>query len=146
MKQILLSLIIILTTANVYSQDSNTADKKYRLLTNNLPENSICIGYHFLLASAIYEKVLPAGDKSALLIGGGILQEVAFGTYTNLTVKLGLIVGRSKHFFEFDIFLTPPDDHIGVIVPTLGYRYQSHKGFFVKADLFMPGVSAGYGF
>lgn len=114
-----------------------------------VPKNSIHAGFHIVVVPLIYQRTVPVGNKFGILLGGGVIQNVMFDAATTPVAKVGFLLGGPKHFFEGGCFLTPfTEDIAGPVVPDFGYRYQSPKGFFLRADfaLLFPGISIGYSF
>lgn len=116
----------------------------------DLHKNSVYVGYYILAMPAIYERTIPIGNRIGILAGGGIIQTVAFYSSTNPVAKTGLIFGNGKHFLEVGSYidLMHKKEHLNLIIPVLGYRYQALRGFVLRADfaLITPGISIGYSF
>ena len=167
MKELLLILIIITTMFNVYSQDISTTEDVKKMTVHDIQRNSVYVEYNIITLSAIYERTVPIGNKVGILFGGGISQGVDFTTETNLLGKFAFMFGGYKHFFEGGIQVAPFGDDINILVPIVGYRYQSKGGFLLRVDVSLfrdsgtakdgsgdewveaypfPGIALGYSF
>lgn len=167
MKKLLVILILIFTIFNVYSQDVGTTITEKKSTVFDIQRNSLFVAYHFLTLSAFYERTIPIKNKVGLLVGGGIMQGVAFTDATNPVVKFGCVLGGYKHFFESGVIIAPLRDDIDMLLPMVGYRYQHPKGFLLRVDVVLivdsgtakdgsgeewveaypiPGITLGYSF
>ncbi|HPF03571.1 MAG TPA: hypothetical protein PLV06_09455 [Bacteroidales bacterium] len=119
--------------------------------TQDLPKNGIYIGCNIFAIPVIYERLIPVGEKTAILAGVGAIQEwIGEELKANPVVKAGIIAGKGKHFFEGGLYMDfhLVSDHLTMIIPFLGYRYQAPGGFYLRGDfaLFIPGISIGFSF
>ena len=158
MKKLLVILILILSMFNIYAQDQTGINQKKHYTIHDIQRNSLYVEYQVFFLSAIYERTIPIGNKVGIIVGGGILQGVAWYYGTNMIGKTAFILGGRKHFFEGGIALVIPRQDMSLLSPILGYRYQSHGGFLFRADVTLimiednvwpvplPGLSLGYSF
>ena len=133
MKKQLMILALSLGIANICAQDNNHVGTEKKPTINDIQKNSLSVGFHIFIFDALYERTLIIGNKSGIILGGGI-QQVALEA-TNPVGKIGFIYGRYKHFFELGTTIAPLKDEVPLFTPSAGYRYQSLGGFFLKADV-----------
>lgn len=150
MKKLFLGLLIVIpiifSPQNLYSQENAATESSLF----DLRRNSV---YNENLLAFSYERLLPVSDKFGFLLKGGF---VIWDPLLPL-IEVGVISGRSKHFFEAGIGAlianTNDEEGFDFITFRLGYRYQAPKGFLFKAsaiyspdNFILPLITAGYSF
>lgn len=170
MKRLVVIIICSLTILNLSGQTIDTPNLKKQGISIDIQKNALYTGTIALFyISGFYERIIPAGSKSAFITGGGILQGFTWSDDTNILGKAGYIVGGTKHFFEcgtlLNIIRTSNSD-VGRILPLIAYRYQNEGGFLFRIDITAnivkdvhdvsgeefisvmpgPGISIGYSF
>ncbi len=125
--------------------------------------NSIIAETNFILSLSIsYDRIVPLGEKTALLFGGDYMMGVGFGNGSHwLAPEISLLSFGPKHFVETGVLyvfsLTPDPEENENQSPglRLAYRFQAKKGLTFRATanaifnidpIFMPTIGLGYSF
>jgi len=133
------------------------------LAQNFEKRNTILLETNLILSLSIsYDRIVPTGEKTALMFGGDYLMGIGFGYGSHwLAPEMSLLSFGSKHFLEtgvmFVISLNPDPDYNENYSPGIrfAYRIQGKKGFTFRATtnfifnidpVFIPSIGFGYSF
>ena len=128
--------------------------------TKTIHKNSVFLGIAIVAYTVNYERVFPITNKIGISLRLGLGYDF-FNKNTIVLEEINLLVGGSKSFFELGFGHQFPGKAPGFLILRPGYRYQSFKGFLLKAyPIFLfnldsdddwkyfgfVGVSIGYAF
>ncbi len=124
--------------------------------------NSIMMESNFIASLSLsYDRILPMGEKTAIMFGGDYIMGVGFGTGSHwLTPEISLIAFGPRHFLETGAqYLFEVGQHDGDPENSpglrLAYRFQGNKGITLRATvniffnidpLVVPTIGMGYSF
>ncbi len=98
-----------------------------------------------------YERIIPIKKNIGFTLTGGFI----IWEPINIVGELGLLLGGLRHFGEIGLgyHLNPNDSDWNMGIIRFGYRYQSNKGFLLKASIafnrqtyILPLIGLGYSF
>ena len=123
MKKTLIVAFMYFFTIFGWSQNLNIQSDS---LTNQFQRvNSfyLDIGGEGILGSIGYDKIIPATEKGAIVIGANI------GYLADFIFKVNYLHGGPNNFLEVGAGISAPEM---LIIPRLGYRYQGENGFLFR--------------
>ena len=121
--------------------------------------NTIMVESSFIATLSIsYDRIVPIGQKTAIMFGGDYIMGVGFGTGSHwLTPEISLTAFGPRHFLEtgaqylFELkYDDDPENSPGL---RLAYRLQGKKGITFRATanfmfnidpVFIPTIGIGY--
>lgn len=125
-----------------------------------VPRNAVFLGIAFVAYTFNYEHLFPINKKTGISLRGGLGYDFYNQNFI-VQEEVNLLIGGPRAFFEFGLGHQFPGQAPGFLILRPGYRYQSFKGFLLKAyPMFMlnldndadwkywgfVGVSLGYSF
>lgn len=140
MKGFICFMMLLLVAVNLFGQDQENRDREKQSTVFDVQRNALYLEFvPVFFITGYYEKVFPVNKKSAFIAGAGIMQGLWENT-TDLPIKLAYIRGGTKNYFECGTLLViirdkNPDSDLGSVIPLLGYRRQSPKGFLFRGGL-----------
>ena len=124
--------------------------------------NSLLVESNFIMSLSIsYDRIIPIGNKTALMFGGDYLMGIGFGQGSHwLSPEVGLLSFGPKHFLDTGVMYVldikqDGEDKESSPGLRLSYRLQGNKGLTLRANanfyfnidpIFIPTIGLGYTF
>lgn len=97
-----------------------------------IPRNAVFLGIAFVAYTFNYEHIFPLSSKLGISLRGGLGYDF-YNQNPIVQEEVNLIVGGPRAFFELGIGHQFPGQAPGFLILRPGFRYQSFKGFLLKA-------------
>jgi len=125
-------------------------------------QNSVIVESNFIISLSVsYDRIVPAGDKTAIILEGEYIMGIGFGHGSHwLVPEIGLLSFGPRHFLESGVeyaFGISQGDDFNESSPgiRLAYRFQGNHGitfratanaFFNIDPVLIPTIGIGYSF
>lgn len=138
------------------AQDSINVEDAQDYSMLNMRRNSMFLEGIFLWPGVYYERAIPLEKNFALNVGAGLVPAIDVNRLWP-SLRAGILMGTSKHMVDISLirFVEPSNEHsLPSVMPFLGYRYVSPKGFhfrtgvlyYSKSNDFIPSLLPTYSF